>query len=802
MTTLRYLPGLLAAGTLLLPLPSRAAGPAYQVRGQSILVNTKNSRLEIQVFTPGIVRVVRFPVGNTAVKKSLSVIKTPEAARFTVAASGEALTIKTDRLQVRLSLKAGTLSFATLAGAPLLREAAPDSLFTPTLDIGRKSFIVQQRFALQPGEGIYGLGQFQDGVMNWRDHQVKLRQNNQFVANPFLVSTAGYGVLWDNYSTTTFRDNAAGASFSSVVGDCIDYYFVYGQTPDGTVAGYRALTGAAPMFGKWAFGFWQSRERYKSQDELLDVVTKYRGLRVPLDNIVQDWQYWGTDNHYWNSTEFGNPDFPRPKAMVDAVHAQHAHLMISVWPSFGEKTAIHQELKQAGLLYDFKNWPPDGGVRVYDAFNPQARDIYWKYMNKNLFALGIDAWWLDASEPEQFDREGKMDSTQTALGSFKRVRNAFPLQHTKGVYEHQRAASADKRVFILTRSAFAGQQRYGAATWSGDIQGSWEVLRKQISGGLNFSLAGIPYWTTDIGGFFTDKTYPLGVADPAFQELYVRWFQFGTFSPLFRSHGTNTPREIYQFGNKGDWAFDAQAKFIDLRYRLLPYIYSLSWQVTKHDYTLMRGLAMDFPRDPKVYAIDNQYMFGPALLVNPVTTAQYAQKGASATEKGTVSFGTIKTQAQYLPQGAGWYDFWTGERLAGGQTVTRPTPIDLLPLYVRAGSILPLGPVVQYAAEPSTVPLELRVYSGADADFTLYEDENDTYHYEKGVYATIPLHWNDKTQQLTIGRRAGSYPGMAPTRTFHVVFVGPAKGTGGDVTERPDQVVRYGGELVAVNRTK
>ena len=779
-----------------------AAVPAYQIRGQAVVVKTKTLNLEMQVFTSATVRILRFRAGATAAKTSLSVTAKPAAAPFAVTQSGDVLTVKTAQLNVQLNLKSGLVRFATLGGALLLREVPTDSLFTPTSDVGKPAYIVQQRFGLSTAEALYGLGQFQDGVMNWRNHRVKLRQVNQFIANPFLVSTAGYGILWDNYSATTFRDNARGASFSSEIGDCIDYYFVYARDADGVVAGYRALTGKAPMFGKWVFGFWQCRERYKSQDELQGVVEKYRALRVPLDNIVQDWQYWGTDNNYWNSTEFGNPAFPKPRVMVEKVHGLNAHLMISVWPSFGEKTAIHQELKQANLLYKFKNWPPDGGVRVYDAFDPKARDVYWRYMNKNLFSLGIDAWWLDASEPEQFDREGALDSAQTALGSFKRMRNAFPLQHTKGVYEHQRAASADKRVFILTRSAFAGQQRYGAAVWSGDIHGSWDVLRKQIAGGLNFSLAGIPYWTTDIGGFFTGKTYPLGVADPAFQELYVRWFQFGAFSPLFRSHGTDTPREIYQFGAKGDWAYDAQAKFVALRYRLLPYIYSQAWRVTAQGYTLMRGLAMDFAQDPKVYDIDNEYMFGQNLLVNPVTTAQYTQKNADATQKGTADFSTVKSQALYLPRSASWYDFWTGERTPGGQTVTRPTPIDLMPLYVRAGAILPLGPVVQYAAEPTTVPLELRVYRGADAEFVLYEDENDSYRYEKGDYATIPLRWNEKAQQLSIGRRAGSYPGMARTRMFNVVFVNQTHGAGLATTEHPDRVVRYQGDLVTVSRPK
>jgi alpha-D-xyloside xylohydrolase len=473
--------------------------------------------------------------------------------------------------------------------------------------------------------------------------------------------------------------------------------------------------------------------------------------------------------------------------------------MISVWPSFGEETAIYKELKEKKYLLDFQTWPAEKELRVYDAFNPEARNVYWKYMNKNLFSIGIDAWWLDATEPEQGDRQGKIDSTRTALGSFQHFRNAFPLQTNKGVYENQRLTSSEKRVFILTRSAFAGQQHYGASTWSGDIDGNWDVFRRQISGGLNFSMAGIPYWTTDIGGFFVrGELYPLGVTDPSYQELYVRWFQFGTFCPLFRSHGTSTPREIYNFGSKGYWAYDVQEKYINLRYRLIPYIYSLGWKVTHGAYTIMRGLPMDFTRDTAVFNIDNQYMFGPSVLVCPVTEEMYTHKGEDKKQKGIIDFSTIRSQQVYLPRSAGWFDFWTGKKMEGGKTLAAPAPIDITPLYVRAGSIIPMGPYMQYATEKVEDPIELRIYTGADAVFELYEDENDNYNYEKGAYATIPLKWNNKTRTLTIGKRKGIFPGMIKNRTFNVVFVSENHGVGLDIEKQPDKAIKYSGEQVMI----
>ncbi|MDP4189686.1 MAG: glycoside hydrolase family 31 protein, partial [Bacteroidota bacterium] len=412
---------------------------------------------------------------------------------------------------------------------------------------------------------------------------------------PFFVSTKGYGLYWDNYSPTLFSDNQDGTTFKSDVGDCIDYYFMAGVNIDGAISCMRDLTGQVPMFPLWTYGFWQSKERYKSQDELVGVVNKYRELGVPLDGIIQDWQYWG-NNYLWNAMDFLNPEFPNPKKMVDDIHNQNAHLIISIWSSFGPMTRQYREMEPKGMLLDFQTWPQSGldkwppdmnypsGVKPYDPYNPEARDIYWKYLNSGLFSLGIDGWWMDSSEPDHMSFKPSDFDLKTYLGSFRKVRNAFPLMTVGGVSEHQRQVSSDKRIFILTRSAFAGQQRYGANTWSGDVNSSWQSLRNQIPAGLNFTLSGVPYWNSDIGGFFAGAynrnwSDGSGAKNPMFQELYVRWLQFGAFTPMMRSHGTDVPREIYNFGKKGEPIYDAIEKTINLRYAMLPYIYSTAWSV-------------------------------------------------------------------------------------------------------------------------------------------------------------------------------------------------------------------------------
>lgn len=634
-----------------------------------------------------------------------------------------------------------------------------------------------------------------------RNMTKNLIQGNVEDVSPFFQSTKGYGVFWDNYSPTLFTDNEVETSFRSEVGDCVDYYFMYGKNADGVIAQVRNLTGQAPMFPLWTYGYWQSKERYKSQEEVVDVVRKYRELGIPLDGIIQDWQYWG-HNYLWNAMDFQNPTFNNPQKMMEDVHAMNAHMAISIWSSFGPMTKPYRELDKKGMLFNFTTWPQSGleswppnmeypsGVRVYDAYNPEARDIYWKYLNDGIFKLGMDAWWMDSTEPDHLDWKPEDMDTKTYLGSFRKVRNAYPLMTVGGVYDHQRAVTSDKRVFILTRSGFLGQQRYGANVWSGDVASTWESFRNQIPAGLNFSLCGMPHWNSDIGGFFAghyNKSWNDDSAskNPLYQELYVRWLQFGTFNPMMRSHGTDVYREIYKFGKKGEPVYDAIEKMIGLRYSLLPYIYSTSWEVSNRQSSFMRALMMDFVDDRKVWDINDEYMFGKSILVAPITHAQYTPEavvkvseeegwnrdGAKKTKTdAAVDFMETKPTNIYLPAGTLWYDFWTNEKHEGGKEITKETTLDVIPLYVKAGSIIPVGPQVQYATEKPWDHLELKVYAGANGNFILYEDEFDNYNYEKGVYTEIPISWNNTSCKLTIGARKGAYEGMLKNCKFTVTL--------------------------------
>jgi alpha-D-xyloside xylohydrolase len=638
------------------------------------------------------------------------------------------------------------------------------------------------------------------------------------VAVPVLVSSRGYGLLWDNPAVTdvdvgsdgkqtastdreddrskagstamTRQEGPAGPSsfegngqvgstpkaasstltFSSESAESIDYYFMYGPEPDQIISSYRKLTGEAPMFGRWAFGFWQCKERYKSEQELMDVVGEYRNRNIPIDGIIQDWRYWTPA--LWGSHEFDPKRYPDPVKMIRDLHAENTHILISVWPKFDPKSDNAAELRRVNGLYpQIITYMGDG--QWVDTFNPEARRVYWQQISRKLFSKGIDGFWLDGSEPELNAKTGEYRDFTTAAGPGFKVNNAYPLMLTRAVYEGQRSETSEKRVFILTRSAYAGQQRYGAVTWSGDIKGTWDVFAKQIPAGVNFSLSGIPYWNTDTGGFDTDE----GPKSPAYRELFTRWFEFSAFCPMFRVHGTGDPKEIWRFD-------DATQKILvsydELRYHLMPYIYSTSWKVTHEGYTMMRGLVMDFRGDPKVYDITDQYLFGPGIMVSPVVKA-----GAA-------------TREVYLPGGTKWIDFWSGKTFEGGQTIEAQVPIETEPLLVRAGSIIPYGPPIQYAAEKSD-PIELRVYRGASGNFTLYEDEGDSYDYEKGVYSTIPISWNEATHKLTIGARKGSFPGMQANRTFRIVWVRPNHGTGIPNTETSDAVVNYNGKAVTIS---
>jgi alpha-D-xyloside xylohydrolase len=576
-------------------------------------------------------------------------------------------------------------------------------------------------------------------------------------------------------------------SLYSEVADQIDYYFVYGDNLDQIIQGYREITGKAPMMPKWAMGFWQCRERYKTQEELLSVVKEFRKRQIPIDNIVQDWFYWKEDQ--WGSHEFDATRFPDPEGMVKELHdSLHARIMISVWPKFYVGTKHYDEFKEKGWLYMHnveigqRDWVGPGYVSTFfDPFNEGARDLYWKQIKGKLFSKGFDAWWIDSTEPDLqsnvSDTERLLRMHPNALGTAARYENAYSLMITKGFYEKHRETSPDQRVFILTRSAYAGQQRYASATWSGDVATRWDDLKAQIPAGLNFSLSGIPYWTTDIGGFAVEPRYERAQGEDLdeWRELNTRWFQFGAFCPLFRSHGQFPFREMFNIAPDDHPAYQSMLAYDKLRYRLMPYIYSLAGMVTQKDYTIMRALVMDFGHDKNVHKIGDQFMFGPALLVNLITEYK------------------VRSRQVYLPAGSGWFDLKSGKYFKGGQTIQADAPYTDIPLFVKAGSILPCGPEIQHTAEKPADPIRLFVYTGSDGAFTLYEDENVNYNYEQGKFATIPLSYSEQDRVLTIGKRQGEFPGMLATRTFEIVWIGDRKPSGLDFQSKPDATIIYNG---------
>lgn len=785
---------ILVAAAFLSTLPVEAQ--TFRQTKQGITGTTQGMDIEIQFVSPEIVRVVKAPEGRSFTKKSLSVVKSPESMSVTTEKKGETVSLKSNAVRVDFNVGTGRISFFDKQGKALFTEKDYGAQFTPFNDAGNPTFSVRQAFLLDKDEAIYGLGQQQVDDLNQRNHKHFMRQRALYASVPIIQSTKGYGMFWDNYSPTTYTDNPQEMSFDSEVGECMDYYFMYGGNADGVIAQIRDLTGQAPMYPLWTFGFWQSRERYKSQQETMEVVDKYRELGIPLDGIIQDWQYWGPNSN-WNSMNFDNPEFPDSQKMIDHVKKKNAKIMISIWASFGPDTNPYKDLEKINALFNFKTWPADGGVKAYDAYNEKARDIYWEHLNKGLFSKGIDAWWTDSTEPDHLDVQERDFDIPTAMGTYRSVVNAFPLMSNKGVYEHQRAVTSDKRVYLLTRCAFAGQQRYAANTWSGDVVCNWETFRKQIPTGLNFSLSGIPYWNTDIGGFF-NWPYHGGAENKAYHELYTRWFQYGTFLPMQRSHGSGVKKEIYNLGKKGDWVYDSEEKYINLRYALLPYLYSTGWQVTDNAGSFLRALFMDFNEDQKVHTISNQYMFGKAFLVTPVTRNMYVFSDKEQWKDPYEDFSKTGTQDVYLPKGTKWFDFWTGEALNGGQMVTKEVPIDIIPLYVRAGSIVPFGPKVQYSTEKKWNNLEIRIYPGADGEFVLYEDENDNYNYEKGAYSIIKFTWDDAKRTLNIADREGTFPGMLKSRKFNIVVVDKENGTGSVQSTKFTKSVSYGGKKKSV----
>ncbi len=858
------------------------------------------------------------PTLATAAKRCV-----PTAWRVARDAALGTATVTTPQLSVGIDLKTGAVQFRDLANRVILAERPGGRTLVPAAVVGEGSptFHVQQQWEPNPDESLHGLGQHQNDLINIKDFDLDLRQYNTEIFIPFLVSSRGYGLFWDNTSFTRFGDLAEAVplpgvtglyapdapapgsqkvtepgdvatggtgtvdwtgtvtppvtgdytfrtyscgdiklrvdgklvidhwrqgwlpnedvarvrltaghpvvvrlqwtrdigvnilrllwkppvasratSLWSEVGDGVDYTFVYGPNLDRVIAGYRQLTGRAAMPPRWAFGLWQSRERYATEQQSLDVLTAFRSRGIPVDTIVQDWRYWPEGR--WGSHEFDPKRFPDPTAWIARIHDQlHAHVMISVWPKFYTGTPNFEALNAAGFLYqpnlvekkvDFLG----GRFSYYDAFNPAARAMYWAQIDHALFSRKFDAWWMDASEPEVVEGPFKSIAAQvetnkthmnpTALGSGARMLNAYSLVNSQAIHDGQRIAAPNQRVFMLTRNGFAGQQRYGAASWSGDTSSTWTAFRKQIPAGLGFSISGMPYWTMDAGGFSVPNRFVSAARGSAqldeWRELNARWFAYAAFLPLLRVHGQAPKREMWEFGGDGSPTFEAQKKFDRLRYRLLPYIYSLAGAVTHEDGTMLRPLVLDFPGDARARDTTDEYLFGPAFLVSPVTTHK------------------ARTRQVYLPstQG-GWYDFWTGAARSGGTIETR-APIDEIPLHIRAGAIIPLGPELQYTDEKPADPLTLLVYTGADGAFTLYEDEGSNNNYERGAFTRIPVRWAQTAQTLTIGAREGSYPGMLARRKFQIVFVTGNKPVLFSFTPRADRTVDYDGRAIVISR--
>jgi len=733
-------------------------------------LTARNDRevLEVTVCGDSVVHVVARPVqapASTAARPwMLEPAQSCPGAAFQFSQTGEAATLTTSRLIVSLPARSGSLSFKTLQGETLLREnGGLARSYIPTQSAGL--YRIEDRFSPDATEAIYGLGQHQSGLFNYRGSTVELGQNNTDAAIPLLLSSKGYGILW-NTASFSYVDNRfpLELNFESMAGVQVDYYLLYGPDMDRIVHEYRSMTGHVPLFPQWAYGLFQSKDRYSSQAEILEIAGQYRARHIPMDAIVQDWYWWKQGGE--GDPEF-NSNYTDVPAELKALHGEHVHAMISVWGMMDATAKNFLEIQRQG--YEIP------GTHVYDPTNPAGRDFFWNQLAGKLFAQGWDAFWLDSAEPEEHWPhlgDAILRYKQLHIGSGLEYTNLFPSEHTGGVQEHWRQANPEKRVFLLTRSAFLGQQRNGATVWSGDVYSTWWALRRQVTAGLNFALSGYPYWTTDIGGYH--QPYNGAANEPAYQELYARWFEYGAFCPVFRTHGHRDHNELWTY----ERVYPALLAVDRLRYRLLPYVYSLAWKVTSEDYTIQRPLVMDFREDRNTWEIGDEFIFGPAILVSPILREHAVER-------------TV-----YLPAGSLWYDFWTGARTAGGVEATRAAPVERIPLEVRAGSILPLGPVIEYAGQQAD-PIELRIYPGADGDFNLYEDEGDSYRYEKGAHTVIPIHWDDATRTLTIGDREGSYPGMAAGHTFNVVIVTGGHGIGGEITTAPDKAILYTGAKTA-----
>ncbi|MFL5741546.1 MAG: TIM-barrel domain-containing protein [Flavisolibacter sp.] len=901
--------------------------------------------LRLYVINENIIRVHAYAQNSEPENNSLIILSgLANKVKFEVRPDHGKVRLITSKVAAIVDLRTGQVSFEEASGKRILREEMMGRIVTPAVFDGKSLYHIRQNFQTQPDDAWYGLGQHQDGLMNYKGNQVQLFQNNTEVAVPFLLSRKNYGILWDNYSLTAvgdlrpyqeihqlqlfskngeegwltasysndrnhpeqvaverpessidlaylndsklflpadfkpqngvvhwegsiassingihkFRFTYAGYikvwingellmdrwrqawnpgsaildvnlepgkkysfriewipdggesyisckflppvpanhkdefGFSSEAGTALDYYFISGKNMDSVISGYRYLTGKAVILPLWAFGKWQSRERYKTENELLDVAAEFRKRKIPLDNIVLDWNYWREPE--WGSQQFDPSRFPSPDSMIRALHLNdHLHFMISVWPKFYEGISTYKYFDSKGWLYKRnianrqRDWIAQGYVSTfYDAFNVEAQKGFWDLINQHLYSKGVDAWWMDASEPDILSnvnpQKRKEEMTPTALGPSAEFLNAYPMENARGIYEGQRASNPNARVFILTRSAFAGSQRYAAATWSGDISSRWHEMKNQISAGVNFSMSGIPYWTMDIGGFAVERRFEhLNDQDlDEWRELMTRWYQFGAFVPLFRVHGQFPYREIFNIAPESHPAYQSMLFYDHLRYRLLPYIYSLAGKAWQNNYTLMRGLVMNFPGDSIAANRNDEYLFGPSLLVAPVY--QYGERKKEV----------------YLPEGSGWYDLYSGKYFIGAQKLQADAPYERMPVFVREGSILPFGPELQYTNEKPADTIHLFVYTGRNASFELYEDEGTNYNYEKGMYSNIRMDYDENKQTLTIADRKGNFPGMLQKRIFIVSRVSSKA----PVEWNPDRsgtVVSYEGKKIIIN---
>jgi alpha-D-xyloside xylohydrolase len=753
--------------------------------------------MKVKICKDNIIEVKYTLLSTFPQKSSLVIINSwTVQPQFNIKESPGEVFISTSILNIKVNKSTNSITYSSLNDKVILAEdGSAGKKITPAVIAGISTYNCETLFKSPADEALYGLGchPADSLAMNYKGRNQDLAIKYMEEAIPVLLSTKGYGLLWDNYSASKFFGAEAGNTeykYVSESGTMVDYYFFYGPEFDKIISLYREATGEAPMFPKWAFGLFQSQDRYKSQAEVLSVKNSYRNNNIPIDCIVQDWFYWEPDvigSHIMYPSRY-----PDPAAMVDELHKANIHAMISIWPVFAKGTKNYDELKNAGGLTNitWDNVITHTFDNYYDAHSTSARDIYWRQAKDMLIArYGWDAWWVDQCEPDNGDLLDERKQADFAIGKGIDYFNTYSLMHSEGLYNHWRNDIPGKRAFFLIRQSFAGEQRNAAALWSSDIKCTFASYKIQVPQALNACVCGIPYWTSDIGGYDLNWKSP-DWSLPYYRELFTRWFQFGVFCPVFRIHGKGE-RALFS----DNWDANTKSillKYDNLRYRLLPYIYSLGWKVTSEGYTIMRGLAFDFRTDPAIKNIKDQYMFGFSFLVNPVTAQLYSND--------TGSGNSVKTRKVYLPKSTKWYNFWTGSLISGGQTINAPSPIETIPVYVKAGSIVPMGPFLQYATEKQADPVELRIYPGNDCSFNLYEDENDGYNYEKGVYSIIPIQWNEAKQELTIGKRTGNFPGMLNKRTFKIVWVGSARGAGLNPEKNPDRTIDYKGDEVILFR--